>query len=183
MNRASYKIATMCRVLGVSTSGYYGWRGREPSVRAQQDALLLARIRAIHKRSRSTYGVPRVHAQLSAQGTHVGGKRIARLMHKAGLQGVSVARNTGRRSVMKRFGQLLIWWNETSRPRPESTVGSGHYLHPDRLRIPLSGRGARCLQPPGGGLGYEYSPEDSAGARCAGDGFVAETSTERDPSF
>ena len=60
MNRASYKIATMCRVLGVSTSGYYGWRGREPSVRAQQDGLLLARIRAIHKRSRSTYGVHRV---------------------------------------------------------------------------------------------------------------------------
>ena len=89
MNRASYKIVTMCRVLGVSTSGYYGWRSREPSVRAQQDGLLLARIRAIHKRSRSTYGVPRVHAQLSAQGTHVGGKRIARLMHKAGLQGVS----------------------------------------------------------------------------------------------
>ena len=89
MNRASYNIATMCRVLGVSTSGYYGWRGREPSVRAQQDALLLARIRAIHKRSRSTYGVPRVHAQLRTQDTHVGRKRIARLMHKAGLQGVS----------------------------------------------------------------------------------------------
>ena len=44
MNRASYKIVTMCRVLGVSTSGYYGWRGREPSVRAQQDALMLARM-------------------------------------------------------------------------------------------------------------------------------------------
>jgi len=89
MNQASYKIATMCRVLGVSTSGYYGWRGRQPSIRAQQDTLLLARIRAIHKRSRSTYGVPRIHAQLSAQATHVGRKRIARLMHKAGLQGVS----------------------------------------------------------------------------------------------
>ena len=44
---------------------------------------------AIHERSRGTYGVPRIHAQLSAQGTHVGRKRIARLMHKAGLQGVS----------------------------------------------------------------------------------------------
>ena len=85
MNRVSYKIATMCRVLEVSTSGYYGWRGRQPSMRAQQDTLLLARIRAIHERSRGTYGVPRVHAQLSAQGTHVGGKRIARLMHKDGF--------------------------------------------------------------------------------------------------
>ena len=50
---------------------------------------MLAGIRAIHERSRGTYGVPRIHAQLSAQGTHVGRKRIARLMHKAGLQGVS----------------------------------------------------------------------------------------------
>ena len=89
MNQASYKIATMCQVLGVSTSGYYGWRGRQPSNRAQQDTSMLARIRAIHERSRGTYGVPRIHAQLSAQGTQVGRKRIARLMHKAGLQGVS----------------------------------------------------------------------------------------------
>jgi len=89
MNQASYKIATMCRVLGVSTSGYYGWRGRQPSIRAQQDTFMLAGIRAIHERSRGTYGVPRIHAQLSAQGAHVGRKRIARLMHKAGLQGVS----------------------------------------------------------------------------------------------
>ncbi len=59
-----------------------------------------------------------------------------------------MARNTGRRSIMKRFGQLLIWWNETSRPGPQSTVGSGHHLHPERLRIPLSGHCARCLQPP-----------------------------------
>ena len=89
MNQASHKITTLFRVLGVSTSGYYGWRGREPSVRAQQDALLLARIRALHERSRGTYGVPRIHAQLSANGIPVGRKRIARLMHKAGLQGVS----------------------------------------------------------------------------------------------
>ena len=45
MNQASYKIATMCQVLGVSTSGYYGWRGRQPSNRAQQDTSMLARIR------------------------------------------------------------------------------------------------------------------------------------------
>ncbi len=89
MNQASHKIATMCRVLGVSTSGYYAWRGREPSIRAEQDTLLLTRIRALHERSRGTYGVPRIHAQLSAQGTHVARKRVARLMHKAGLQGVS----------------------------------------------------------------------------------------------
>jgi putative transposase len=89
MNQATHKIATMCRVLGVSTSGYYAWQRRGPSLRVQQDALMVTRIRALHERSRGTYGVPRIHAQLRAQGITVGRKRIARLMHKAGLQGVS----------------------------------------------------------------------------------------------
>ncbi len=183
MNQAIHKIATMCRVLGVSTSGYYAWRGREPSVRAQQDTLLLTRIRAIHERSRGTYGVPRIHAQLSAQGAHVGRQRIARLMHKAGLQGVSRRkqyRTTIRNEKVRPAADLVERDFSVQGP---NQLWVGHHLHPDRLRVPLSGRGARGLQSPGGGLGHEDSPEDSAGARCAGDGFVAETSTERDPSF
>jgi len=79
----------MCRVLGVSPSGFYGWRGRPPAVRAQADAGLIEQIRAIHERSRGTYGVPRVHAELAAAGIHVGRKRVARLMRAAGLEGVS----------------------------------------------------------------------------------------------
>ena len=79
----------MCRVLGVSPSGFYGWRGRSPAARAQADAGLIEQIRAIHERSRGTYGVPRVHAELAAAGIHVGRKRVARLMRAAGLEGVS----------------------------------------------------------------------------------------------
>jgi putative transposase len=88
-NQAAYPIATMCRLLGVSASGFYAWMQREPSPRAQADARLLARIRAIHERSRSTYGAPRIHAELAACGMHVGRKRVARLMNEACLQGVS----------------------------------------------------------------------------------------------
>jgi putative transposase len=58
-NRAVHWVATMCRVLGVSASGYYAWQQREPSARARSDAALLERIRAIHEKSRGTYGVPR----------------------------------------------------------------------------------------------------------------------------
>jgi putative transposase len=88
-NRAAYPVATMCRVLGVSTSGFYAWVDRAPSARANSDAQLLERIQDIHKRSRHTYGKPRVHAELAEQGVQVGGKRIARLMRMAGLQGAS----------------------------------------------------------------------------------------------
>jgi putative transposase len=79
----------MCQVLEVSTSGYYAWRNRPPSKRAQKDAMLTEKIRQIHDRSRGIYGSPRVHAALQAEGIRVGKKRVARLMKAAGLQGVS----------------------------------------------------------------------------------------------
>jgi len=88
-NRAKYPVATMCRVLEVSTSGYYAWRKRAVSQRSQEDAVLTDRIRTIHTRSKGTYGAPRIHAELADEGAHVGRKRVARLMRAASLQGVS----------------------------------------------------------------------------------------------
>jgi putative transposase len=79
----------MCRVLGVSPSGYYAWRKRPLSTRARTDVELTAHIDAIHRLSRGTYGAPRIHAELAGRGVHVGRKRIARLMRTAGVQGVS----------------------------------------------------------------------------------------------
>ena len=76
----------MCRVLEVSTSGYYAWRKRRLSRRAREDEALMKEIRQIHQRSKGTYGAPRIHAQLAAKGTHVGCKRVARLMREDGLQ-------------------------------------------------------------------------------------------------
>jgi putative transposase len=84
-----HKIATMCRVLEVSTSGYYAWRKRPASKRAQADAVLLRQIRTAHEVSRGTYGAPRIHAELAAAGIRVGRKRVARLMGAAGVVGVS----------------------------------------------------------------------------------------------
>lgn len=77
----------LTRVLGVSPSGYYARRLRPLCARAQADAALLARIRAIHEQSRRTYGAPRVHAELREAGVRCGRKRVARLMRHAGLQG------------------------------------------------------------------------------------------------
>jgi len=82
-------IATMCRVLGVSPGGYYARLKRPPSARARADAALSVRIAEIHRGSRQTYGVPRIYAELKAQGLRIGRKRVARLMNTAGLYGVS----------------------------------------------------------------------------------------------
>jgi putative transposase len=88
-HQATHPIATQCRVLGVSASGYYAWTIRPASARATADAALMEQIRVIHTRARGTYGERRVHAELAALGIHVGRKRIVRLMRALGLAGVS----------------------------------------------------------------------------------------------
>jgi putative transposase len=88
-NQVIHPVATLCRVLGVSSSGYYAWSKRSLSRRAKDDAVLIERIGAIHAASKGTYGAPRIHAELKANGIPIGKKRVARLMRRAGLAGVS----------------------------------------------------------------------------------------------
>ena len=77
----------MCRLYGVSASGYYAWAGREPSQRATGDAVLLEKIRLEHAVSRETYGSPRVHAAMRREGERVGRRRIERIMRQNGIRG------------------------------------------------------------------------------------------------
>jgi putative transposase len=92
--KAQYPVARLCRVLGVSTSGYYAWRTRQPSARARKDVVLTAEIVRIHQASRLTYGAPRIHAELAASGVSCGRKRVARLMRAAGVVGCHRRRTT-----------------------------------------------------------------------------------------
>ncbi len=98
--RTSFSIPLMCRILGLSRSGYYGWRDRPPSKRSREDAALTEKIREIHRRSTETYGSPRVHAELRSIGTRCSKKRVARLMREAGVRGCMRGRrkHTTRRS-------------------------------------------------------------------------------------
>ena len=91
-HQACYPVRTMCRVLEVSSSGYYAWRKRGPSKRAQANAALLEVIEEIHGESDGTYGAPRIHAELCERGPkapQVSLNRIARVMREAEIQGVS----------------------------------------------------------------------------------------------
>lgn len=78
----------MAKAMRVSRSGFYEWTRREPSARDVVDRELTAKIRRIHKASEETYGAPRVHAELAAEGVHVGRKRLERLMKAEGFAGV-----------------------------------------------------------------------------------------------
>lgn len=103
-----FPVSVMCRVLGVSRSGFYAWMTRPPSVRLERDWGLIIHLRRIHMISRQTYGAPRIHQELRSEGIRVGQKRVARLMGQDGLAG------THRR----RF-QTTTVADESARPAPD----------------------------------------------------------------
>ncbi len=123
-NQAKFSIAAMARMLGVSPSGYYAWRGREPSARTKSDEALKARIRTIHTRSRGTYGAPRIQAELADEGTSVSHKRVARLMREMGLTGVS--RRKGTRTTRR---------DRDARPAPDLVERNFTANAPDQLWV------------------------------------------------
>jgi transposase InsO family protein len=83
--REEYTIRMMCRVLGVSRSGYYDWADRPESARARRHRGLTERIRQIHQTSRQTYGAPRIRKELVDSGETVGENTVALLMHRAAI--------------------------------------------------------------------------------------------------
>jgi putative transposase len=84
-HRDEFHVRLMCRVLDVSPSGYYASRKRPPSWHALMDEVLMAHVRIIHEESGETYGAPRVHRELQAEGVPTSSKRVARLMREDGL--------------------------------------------------------------------------------------------------
>ena len=124
-NQAWHRVATMCRVLDVSVSGYYAWLVRDPSTRAREDESLLQRIREVHLHSRGTYGAPRIHAELRDEdGIRVGRKRVARLMKAASLRGAS-----------RRRGFPTTIRDKADRPAPDLVQRDFGAAGPDRLWV------------------------------------------------
>jgi putative transposase len=97
---AQHPVSLLCRTVGISRQAFYQAKRRGISARRLDDQRLSERVLAAFAASRETYGAPRIHAELQAQGERVGRKRIARLMRQAGLQGVS--RRGRRRATTQR---------------------------------------------------------------------------------
>jgi transposase InsO family protein len=75
----------MCRILGVGSSGFYAWLNRPESPRSRENRRLLMEIKAVHRKSRKTYGSPRIHAELNETGHACSRYRVARLMRRYGI--------------------------------------------------------------------------------------------------
>lgn len=85
--KGAWPVGVQCAVFDVSRSGYYAWKARPPSSRVQDDATLVAEIKAAHAAGRGAYGSPRVHRELRAKGRRVSKKRVERLMRREGITG------------------------------------------------------------------------------------------------
>jgi putative transposase len=107
-HQAKWPIATLCRVLEVSPSGYYAWLKRPPSKRRQSDLLLGDRIEALYRQSGETYGRPRIQADLRDERIHASDKRVARLMRERKIQGAS-----------RRKGVFTTIRDKDARPAPD----------------------------------------------------------------
>jgi putative transposase len=167
-NQAEFPIVCMCRILGVSPSGYYAWTKRQPSRRARTDAALVAEIRAAHEASRGTYGAPCIHVDLAAKGIRVGRKRVTRLMSAAGLVGAS----------RRKFVHTTVKGSDRQAPdlvdrnfaaqRPNLLWVADITYVPTCAGFLYVAVVARCLQPSDRRLVDGHEPRDTAGARRLG---------------
>lgn len=123
-NQADFPVAQMCRVLGLSTSGYYAWLKRVPSARSQANSELVERMKQIHRFSRDTYGRPRMYAELRAEGEVVNHKRVGRLMRETGLVGATRRRKW--RTTVR---------DKVARPAPDLVSRNFVATKPDQLWV------------------------------------------------
>ncbi len=124
-HRAEFPLRAMCRVLGLSPSGYYDWLRRPPSDRARRDAELEARIAKIWTGSGETYGRPRIHAALRAEGERVGQKRVGRLMRGLEIEG----------ATRRRFKTATTKRDAEARPAPDLVDRDFSASGPDELWV------------------------------------------------
>jgi len=164
--QVAFPVATMCRTLGVSTSGFYAWLKSTESARTKQDAALAVRIRAAHQKSPRTYGSPRIHAELCATGVRVGRKRVARITRVSGL--VVRTKNRWRRTTDSNHDDPIAP-NIVQRDfRTEAAdriwvTGVTCIWTAQEWSVPRCD--ARPVRAPRGGLGHECQQRSRAGSR------------------
>jgi transposase InsO family protein len=171
--KAHFPVSLLCRTVGVSKSGYYAWKGRPPSKRSREDAVLTGKIRGIHLRSRKAYGYPRVHGELRALGERCGRRRVARLMRRAGLRGCM--RRRKRRTTRRDHRSVAA-----SGPREQElcrygagrTLDGGHHLLKDGRGLSTPRHRAPRLFAEDRRVVDGFSPQDRARGGRFGDGGV-----------
>lgn len=122
--QAEHRVTILCRCMRVTRSGFYAWRRRGLSARAQRDLVLRTKLRAFHAASCHRYGRPRLWKDLQEDGEAVSEKRVRRLMREEGLTGVSRSDSNRRPRATTTIRSRPMCWGVTSRRRRPITGGS-----------------------------------------------------------
>lgn len=123
-HRPQFRIASMCRVLKVSRSGYYEWRSRAPSAHALADQALLPKIRHLHVASKEAYGAVKTWKVLNQQGVSCGKHRVARLRRDAGIE-----------ALRKRRFRITVEHRKMSAVAPDRVQRHFHADEPNRIWV------------------------------------------------
>ena len=139
-HQGRYPVRRICALLGISRSGYYAWRNRKPSQREHHMQILINHIQQAYKRSRKTYGSPRVYAQLKKQGIACNQKTVAKYMRQEGLKGQRKYRRVVTTNSKHDFPVAPNLLNrEFQAERPQSEMGQRYHLHSDSRRLAVPG--------------------------------------------
>ena len=131
MASEGHEIRRSCRLLDVSSAGFYDWRDRPLSLRAVRHAWLTDLIREVHRESRETYGSPRVHAELTlGRGITVGRHTIAALMRQAGIRGLPATKRLRRNLNVATAADLVD--RQFERDQPDELWVTDITEHPTR---------------------------------------------------
>ena len=190
-HRQQFPVAAICRVLKVSSSGFYAWLGRPESPRRRANRQLAVQIRAAHARSRNTYGRRRIHIQMQREGVSCSPNRVGRLMRQEGIQGLGRRKfkaTTDSRHSFPVAPNLMA--RDFSANAPDQVwVSDITYLRTeegwDYLATVMDLYSRRIVGlPASGGLGDAVHPRAQPDAERVGDGGgAAPTRPRADPSL
>jgi putative transposase len=182
-HRNEFDIATMCRVLGVSRSGFYEWLRHPLSDRAREDQRLLALIRASYAASHGVYGAPRIFLDLREAGETCSKHRVTRLMRANKIKALYGYRSP--RPLRGRTSQFVpnTLQRRITVVRPNQALGDRHHLRAHMGRLAVLGRGDGSLLTPNRRLVDQAHLGVRTRAGCGPDGGVAPKSKENADSF
>src|SRR3954469_24944350 len=152
--KKEFPVHRLCKVLGVSQSGYFAWKDRPASWRQRQDMILLAHVRSAFSLSNETYGSPRMTREVQDAGFAIGRRRTARLMRENGLQAREkrrFKRTTDSHHAWPVAPNIINQDFTASKPDEKWGADISYVWTPG---LALSGRRYRPLRTTGGRLGY-----------------------------
>ena len=165
-SRSAGAVEKMCKLLKVSSSGYYYWRKHPVGIRQLKQAQLLDDIRQVHAQSESRYGSPRIADELRERGVKTSRNRVARLMHKAAIRSIMYKKYRVQTTdsshdypIAKNLLNREFTADKPGQNRSAEAMGVRYYLHSDRRGLVIPDNRVGFGRPKSNRMGIERWPK------------------------